>query len=533
MKKKIIKILIYSMSILISFDSCAQLSFNTIIHTYVIKSRSFNGWLKATTIFNIHNTGEYELLEYNRKKKYRTKYWTCNRQIGEIKTIGPLQIIADYKILTVGKRKLILNKVFNKEIISLRLKGEESIKPWFLHPVDGEPIYLKCKIDSTILKELVDYLILNKINEKEKATSIANFIARNIDYDYTYTKYRVNSSELFSKDKSSLCGGYSKIFKDLCGYTNIECLYTTGYTNTGVADYASAFANHAWNIVKLDSIWYGYDVTWQSGGNRNWINKDLERFTTTHFSEIKEHFIHNKIDFHQFSTLAVQSNWYESDLVLKNYTPKEKLIFSSDTFEFNTADSLIVTSISLWPEALTLPKMKMDSKGNGIKTYTAEDLLSQSKPSSSSVKIPLKNGLNSLSITLNREVSIAYIVYNGSRNEYLRHIISKASASNILDYTRAIVATVQLNDKNSYEMLTQHAENSIQFEKLINSKIREVVMQSDLTLFGCHATFDESRFSVKLNNKGDAIIFEKENKAYIPIGVLKAGESLYGFIVSN
>ena len=109
----------------------------------------------------------------------------------------------------------------------------------------------------------------------------------------------------------------------------------------------------------------------------------------------------------------------------------------------------------------------MDSKGNGIKTYTAEDLLSQSKPSSSSVKIPLKNGLNSLSIILNREVSIAYIVYNGYRNENLRHIISKASASNILDYTRAIVATVQLNDKNSYEMLTQHAENSIQFEKLI------------------------------------------------------------------
>lgn len=53
--------------------------------------------------------------------------------------------------------------------------------------------------------------------------------------------------------KQSNCNGYALSFCLIMQRCDIECKYITGL-------------NHAWNVVKLDGLWYNIDVTWDDTG---------------------------------------------------------------------------------------------------------------------------------------------------------------------------------------------------------------------------------------------------------------------------
>ncbi len=60
------------------------------------------------------------------------------------------------------------------------------------------------------------------------------------------------------KRKKAVCGGFSSLFKAMCDEAKIKCIYITG--QAGCTDNCW----HAWNIVKLDGVWYSMDITWAS-----------------------------------------------------------------------------------------------------------------------------------------------------------------------------------------------------------------------------------------------------------------------------
>ena len=57
----------------------------------------------------------------------------------------------------------------------------------------------------------------------------------------------------------SNCNGYALAFYLIIDECGILCDYVAGY-------------NHAWNIVKLNGLWYNIDVTWDDTNNK--INYD-------------------------------------------------------------------------------------------------------------------------------------------------------------------------------------------------------------------------------------------------------------------
>jgi|GEM_PF-3145551 len=86
-----------------------------------------------------------------------------------------------------------------------------------------------------------------------------------IDYNETHTIYGV-----FDPQKNgAVCEGYAKTFLYLLNYEGIDCYYETGDAldvNTG-----KSLGLHAWNIDKINGVWYNMDTTWDDRGNGSTI----------------------------------------------------------------------------------------------------------------------------------------------------------------------------------------------------------------------------------------------------------------------
>ena len=72
----------------------------------------------------------------------------------------------------------------------------------------------------------------------------------------------------------SVCAGYARAFQYLLQQLGIPCYYCTGY----------AGEDHAWNIVKLGSLYRNVDVTWDDTdpSTYDYYNKSDREFGTTH-----------------------------------------------------------------------------------------------------------------------------------------------------------------------------------------------------------------------------------------------------------
>lgn len=425
------------------------------------------------------------------------------------------------KLIKIGESYYSINNPFNKNSSRVKLRKVSFPKPWFLHPYYEKPIYTVEKIDSTIIQELAEYLTYKEDNEWSKARRLAHFLSQNIDYDYTFSKYNIDANEIFSIYKTMLCGGYSKLFKTLCEIVNIKCEYSTGYTKTDFKDYYNLFPNHAWNYVRLDSVWYGFDVTWESTDSKNWLKIDLKEFSKTHYSELSEHQKFNQIDFKEFSSKSSIINHSNSLDTSVTYI-KEKIIFCKDYFEFKAIYNDKIRSTSLWPEHLVFSKMSMDLPYyQRILRKTISSISSNHKLNKdyTQVKIKLEPGINPISIYLSSEKYLSYIIFNGDKEEYLRHIISKCERRDILSYARAIIASIQLDDELQYNNLIQESDTKISFDEIKSHKSYTEIINSDLTLYECSRTLPEEKYNVIFSLNHESLEFYKNGNQYFFINI--------------
>ena len=97
----------------------------------------------------------------------------------------------------------------------------------------------------------------------EIALKLHDGIVAAIDYAYDdYGKPQVahwahSVVGVFEK-QGAVCEGFAKAFQLLMNVCGVECLYATGMGNTEA---------HAWNLLCLDGVWYGIDVTWDDNNS--------------------------------------------------------------------------------------------------------------------------------------------------------------------------------------------------------------------------------------------------------------------------
>jgi len=120
-------------------------------------------------------------------------------------------------------------------------------------------------------QSLANHLTKGKTSEKEKFDAIFAWVASNIRYDFsTYYSsggHSVQRVKRLLKYRSGICMDYAFLMDTLCRLSGITNVSVPGYAKDEIFDVGDSLYldNHAWNAVKLDGLWYVYDVTWASG----------------------------------------------------------------------------------------------------------------------------------------------------------------------------------------------------------------------------------------------------------------------------
>lgn len=110
------------------------------------------------------------------------------------------------------------------------------------------------------VNQVLQSLSISEKNEAEKVLAIYEYITENVTYDYEnlynddyILKYSTYAALL---NGTAVCQGYSTLFYRLCLEAGVDARIIPG-TSRG--------DGHAWNIVKIGSVYYNVDSTFDSG----------------------------------------------------------------------------------------------------------------------------------------------------------------------------------------------------------------------------------------------------------------------------
>ncbi len=121
--------------------------------------------------------------------------------------------------------------------------------------------------------------IMEQPSDVLKEKKIHDMICANVSYDPYFNDYRQNEynqtiySVFCDPRKTTVCAGYSQAMQLLCNAAGIDCGVVTS-------------ADHEWNIIRLNGIWYYVDLTWNDDTEEElgvpyvyeYFNRSRERF---------------------------------------------------------------------------------------------------------------------------------------------------------------------------------------------------------------------------------------------------------------
>ena len=159
------------------------------------------------------------------------------------------------------------------------------------------------------------------LNQAESAYFVFRWISENIAYDcYSYVHGGIDYKEESSYTKGkAVCEAYSLIFKRMCEALGLETIKISGYSKgtSFVPGNLPTRTNHAWNAVKIDSVYYLVDSTWGSG------SCDKDKFT----KKLKEFYFCTKPEAFVNSHLPADNKWQLTSkiITLKEFVETVKL----------------------------------------------------------------------------------------------------------------------------------------------------------------------------------------------------------------
>ena len=110
------------------------------------------------------------------------------------------------------------------------------------------------------IRLLVKYLNEHFATDLEKIVALYKTINEHIEYDYSSLSVSGNDYNQYMStavvNKKAVCAGYAQFFKQVAQALGFE-VYSVG----GMANGSTGREAHAWNIIKLDGIYYAVDAT--------------------------------------------------------------------------------------------------------------------------------------------------------------------------------------------------------------------------------------------------------------------------------
>lgn len=156
------------------------------------------------------------------------------------------------------------------------------------------------------VKEVLDYLNVYSNDTYTKIKAVHDYIVTNIDYDYSLTKFSSYNAII---DESVVCQGFASLTYKMLMELGVDVRFITGKSN-GEA--------HGWNIVKIGSLWYNLDNTWDENHTTN------DNISYTYFLKNTAEFINHLRDekyaneeFNKVHTMSESS--YTYGMIENNY----------------------------------------------------------------------------------------------------------------------------------------------------------------------------------------------------------------------
>lgn len=110
------------------------------------------------------------------------------------------------------------------------------------------------------VKEILSSLNLEEKTHFKKICAIYEWVCQNISYSI---EGKHNTTYKALSTYECACMGFDTLLYRLMNQAGIECHILDGYA--GAYEYYQGYANHTWNIIKIDDLFYLADVTWDHG----------------------------------------------------------------------------------------------------------------------------------------------------------------------------------------------------------------------------------------------------------------------------
>ena len=110
-------------------------------------------------------------------------------------------------------------------------------------------------------REIVGGLVFEGMTDVEKELAIHDYVADHCVYLLDADSGLTNSARGFFEGGRCQCAGYVDAFRLLAGLAGLEVEMIGGPTTRD----RPGSKGHAWNLVRLDGVWYAVDVTWDDG----------------------------------------------------------------------------------------------------------------------------------------------------------------------------------------------------------------------------------------------------------------------------
>ncbi len=160
--------------------------------------------------------------------------------------------------------------------------------PFFLDPYSHLIVTNEDAAERIDLSLVVNYLVKNITDQKEKLHQLVSFIRSSIEYDYAgaESKKFLNDQNdvaaiLAGKNRLAVCAGYALSLKDLLSRTGMEAKYVAGYARVNKYETNELGELHAWNIVTIGKSKEIHDITW----GEQWNDVDPAIMIHSHFPE--------------------------------------------------------------------------------------------------------------------------------------------------------------------------------------------------------------------------------------------------------
>ncbi|MFT7611765.1 MAG: hypothetical protein ACI9J3_000711 [Parvicellaceae bacterium] len=486
-------------------------------------------------LLRLYKDDHYEHIKYLYSNTGKVK---CKRNSGSYKTNGTQLHLGlcnnkEFTSVKIKSRKLYYNSkgLFNSlaRMIGKPDAGTKTSKtiykmPWYLEPKSVTT--LSNISDTTVtVQALTEFLVEKSKSEEEKVKVIAEFITNSLSYGYGDAGQADSRAMLFGKKKMAVCAGYSHLFREMCGCADILSRRVCGAVRTGFNDICSINYSHAWNTVRVDSIWYSMDVTWMDPNDEDWYMVNPNTMVHSHYSDNpKLRLTKEYVSPDSIITLPLvyprQTNRLERIYVY----PRSPIVFVEDNFVFKIKSSKKIR-LKTWPNELL--KIRFEGEpSTGPSSFTSKSLDTKTnfKNGFAETKIALEDSITLIAANSNGIGTFHYLVVKGNEKTLLKHFISSSNPKNRCPLTNALLAALILKDKGAYvKLIGDNYKIALKYEEALKSDYYDQIKNWNYVTWGGinNSGFSErgqeSVASVVFTADGHKINFGKKDDSYFPL----------------